>query len=245
MSRLAQIWRHPIKGIGTETLDRVPLTPARPLPGDRAWALLTGDNVDTGAWQSCRNFARGCYGPELMAITARSLPGGRVHLSHPTAGELELDPARDGEALVAWLAPLWPEERPALSSLIAAPEEGMSDAPYACLSIFGRASLGALSEACGTPLDPRRFRGNLMVSGLEPWEELDWPGRRLRIGEVELEVVERITRCRATQVNPETGKEDIQTLQVLRRTWGHIDFGVKAKVLTPGEIAVGDPLEVL
>ncbi|PJE31748.1 hypothetical protein SAMN06297129_1771 [Pseudooceanicola antarcticus] len=245
MRRVAQIWRHPIKGIGAELLQQIALTPDRPLPGDRAWALLTGEAQDTGAWQSCRNFARGCFGPELMAITARSLADGRIALDHPKAGEIEIDPATDSDALVAWLSPLWPEERPALGRLIAAPDEGMSDGPYACVSILGRASLGALSEACGTQLDPRRFRGNLWVKGLEPWEELDWPGRRLRIGEAELEVVERIDRCRATQVNPETGEEDVQTLRILRRTWGHIDFGVKARVITGGEIALDSEIEVL
>ncbi|MGI3163639.1 MOSC domain-containing protein [Pseudooceanicola sp. 200-1SW] len=245
MSRIAQIWRHPIKGIGAEPLESAVLSPNLPLPGDRAWALLTGDNSDTGTWQPCRVFARGCYGPQLMAITARTLDDGQIALSHPQAGELTVNPARDGAALAAWLAPLWPATRPALGALIAAPEEGMSDAPYGCLSILGRASLGALSEACGTPLDQRRFRGNVWISGLEPWEELDWPGRRIRLGDVELEVVERITRCRATQVNPETGDEDVQTLRTLRRTWGHVDFGVKAKVLSPGTIASGAPLEVL
>lgn len=244
MSRVAQIWRHPIKGIGAERLEAVTLTAGRPLPGDRAWALLTGNNTDTGTWQPCSNFARGCYGPELMAITAET-DGDRLHLAHPRAGRIDINPDRDGQKLADWLAPLWPAERPPLGRLIAAPEEGMSDAGYACLSVLGTASLAALSEACGQDLDPRRFRGNLWVDGPEPFTELDWPGRRLRIGEAVLEVVERIDRCRATQVNPETGEEDCQTLRSLRQNWGHIDFGVKARVISGGDIATGAPLELL
>ncbi|MBT9384896.1 MOSC domain-containing protein [Pseudooceanicola sp. CBS1P-1] len=245
MARVAQIWRHPIKGIGAEPLDSVTLTAGRPLPGDRAWAMTTGDTVDTGTWQSCKNFARGCFGPQLMAITARSAAG-IVHLDHPTAGAIRIDPARDGAALRDWLAPLWPEARPALGSLIPAPEDtGLSDANYACLSVLGTASLAALSEACGRPLDPRRFRGNLWLSGLAPFEELDWTGRRMQIGATVLEVVERIDRCRATQVNPETGEEDTPTLATLRKTWGHIDFGVKARVIAGGDIATGQEITLL
>ncbi|QOL82883.1 MOSC domain-containing protein [Pseudooceanicola spongiae] len=244
MSRVAQIWRHPIKGIGAEPLERAALTPDRPMPGDRAWALLTGAAEDTGGWQKCNLFARGCNGPQLMAITARS-EGEVVHLSHPTAGAITINPAQDGQKLVAWLSPLWPQERPALRRLIQAPEEGMSDAPYACLSILGTASLAALSEACGAPLDPRRFRGNLWIEGLQPFEELDWPGRQLKIGDTVLEVSERIDRCRATETNPDTGERDINTLQVLRKTWGHIDFGVKARVVTGGTIALGQKAELL
>lgn len=242
--RVTGLWRHPIKGIGAEALETATLVAGRPLPGDRAWALLTGNNVDTGAWQPCSRFARGCYGPELMAITAES-SGDTVHLSHPVAGRIAIAPAQDGQRLVEWLTPLWPSERPALGQLIAAPEEGMSDANYACLSILNTASLAALSEACGQTLDPRRFRGNLWIEGPPPFAELDWVGRRLRIGKAELDVVERIDRCRATQVNPDTGKEDCETLRTLRKVWGHIDFGIKARVVTGGEVSAGAQVELL
>ncbi|KAA2314519.1 MOSC domain-containing protein [Pseudooceanicola sediminis] len=244
MGRVAQIWRYPIKGIGAEPLESAALTSDRPLPGDRAWALLTGDAKDTGGWQKCNLFARGCNGPQLMAIMART-EGDVIHLSHPDAGALSVNPARDGKLLVEWLGGLWPADRPALGDLIRAPEEGMSDAPYACVSIIGTASLAALSEACGTDLDPRRFRGNLWIDGLAAWEELDWPGRRLKIGDAVLEVSERIDRCRATETNPATGERDINTLQVLRKTWGHIDFGVKARVITDGTVTLGQKAELL
>lgn len=244
MAEIAQIWRHPIKGIGAEPLDSALLSADRPLPGDRAWAMLTGDARDTGAWQRCNTFARGCNGPQLMAITAKT-EGEVIHLDHPTAGPLAVTPATDGQALIDWLTPLWPAERPALSGLIAAPPEGMSDASYACVSILGTASLKALSQACGTALDPRRFRGNIWLDGLTPWQELDWPGQRLQIGDVVFEVVEKIDRCRATETNPETGARDVNTLQVLRKAFGHIDFGVKARVVTGGSIALGQKAVLL
>ena len=36
---LAEIWRHPIKSCGRETLTRVLLTENRTLPWDRRWAI--------------------------------------------------------------------------------------------------------------------------------------------------------------------------------------------------------------
>ena len=245
MASVAQIWRHPIKGIGAEQLDGAALTAERPLLGDRAWAMGVGDTVDTGTWQRCLNFARGCQGPRLMAITARTLEDGRIHLEHPDTDPLAIDPATQGELLADWLRPLWPSERPAIAGLIKAPQEGMSDASYACLSILGSASLAALAEACEKPLDPRRFRGNLWVDGWEPWQELDLVGKRLAVGGAVLEVVERIDRCRATQVNPDTGEEDTNTLRTLRKHWGHIDFGVKAKVVESGQISTGAEVRIL
>ena len=44
--------------------------------------------------------------------------------------------------------------------------------------------------------------------------------------------------------NPETGRRDVDTLAGLE-TWDHMDFGVYGEVVTGGEIATGDPVEVL
>jgi uncharacterized protein YcbX len=38
-ARLAQIWRHPIKGHGREALPAVTLSAGATLPFDRAWAV--------------------------------------------------------------------------------------------------------------------------------------------------------------------------------------------------------------
>lgn len=237
---LAQIWRHPVKGVGAEALSRTDLTPDRPLPLDRAWAILTGDAQDTGAWQHCRNFARGCYGPGLMAVTC-AVSGDLITFHHPDLPDITLNPATDGAQLVNWITPIYAADRPAPRALIAAPAEtGMADADFASISIFGTASLRALGDKLGQKLDPRRFRGNLWLDGLAPFEELAWPGATLRIGDAELLVVDPITRCRATEANPETGRRDANTLAALRDGWGHTQFGVAARVVKPGSIALGD-----
>ena len=241
MAVLAAIWRHPVKGVGAEPLARAELAPGRSLPGDRAWAILTGSARDTGAWQPCRNFARGAHAPRLMAVTAETRSD-RLAFAHPQRPALEIDPATDGEALLDWIAPLWPEERPAPTALIRAPEEGMTDSDFPSVSVLSLSSLDALSEA-GHAMDPRRFRGNLWIGGLEPWEEFDLIGRTLRVGEAELEVVDRIERCRATEADPDTGERDTNTLALLRDQWGHRDFGVIARVVRPGRIALGSEVQ--
>jgi uncharacterized protein YcbX len=117
---------------------------------------------------------------------------------------------------------------------------GMSDAPFASVSILNEASLRALSQKIGQDLDPRRFRGNLWLDGLAPWEEFDLVGKRLRIGAAEVDVVEPIGRCRATEANPVTGRRDAPTLAALEDGWGHTRFGVYAMVRKGGLVAVGD-----
>ena len=63
-------------------------------------------------------------------------------------------------------------------------------------------------------------------------------------GPCKLEVFKRTERCAATNVDPETGKRDMAIPAALQRAWGHSDFGVYARVISDGMIAVGDPVTV-
>lgn len=241
---LAHIWRHPIKGIGCEPLGSTSLQVDRPIPGDRSWAVLRDGQTDTGAWQKCATFLRGATGPGLMAIDAVTTQNGYT-LRHPDCAPLSFDPETGAEALIDWLKPIWPAEKPAPVSLVKSPPEGMSDVPFPSISVLSMSSLAALSQAAGQPLDMRRFRGNFWLNGLGAFEEFDLVGRRLAIGSAILEVVEPNTRCRATEANPDTGTRDVQILDLLNTHWGHRDFGVYTRVVTPGEVSVGDAVAVL
>ena len=245
-AEIAQIWRYPIKGVGAEALAAVAVQPGLPLPRDRAWAILQDGGDDRPGWRSCRNFLRAAKGPGLMAVQMRA-EGDGYHLSHPDLETaLTIDPRRDaaGPALINWLRPIYPADRPAPVKLVSSPPEGMSDAPFASVSIMNLSSLRALGQKLGRPLDPRRFRGNLWVDGWAPWEEFDMVGQRLRIGDAEFEGVEPITRCRATEANPETGKRDADTLGALKDGWGHQEFGVNLRVGGGGRLRLGDTVSV-
>lgn len=241
---LAHIWRHPIKGIGCEPLTAARLEVDRPVPGDRAWAVLRDGQTNTGTWQKCATFLRGATGPSLMAIDAVTTTAG-YDLSHPDLPPLSFDPNTDAQKLLDWLRPIWPADKPAPIGLVKSPPEGMSDVPFPSISVLSHASLAALSEAVNMPLDMRRFRGNLWLNGMAPFEEFDLVGKRLAVGSAVLEIVEPNTRCRATESNPDTGTRDADVLKALKTHWGHTDFGVYARVVTPGEISVGDDVAVL
>jgi uncharacterized protein YcbX len=92
-------------------------------------------------------------------------------------------------------------------------------------------------------LSIHRWRGNIWLDGLGPWQEFEWLGRDIRIGSALLRVRERTDRCPATTANPDTGQRDADTLGALRH-WGHMDFSVRAEVIEDGEIAIGDLAEL-
>jgi uncharacterized protein YcbX len=125
------------------------------------------------------------------------------------------------------------------------PNHSFCDHKTQVISLIGLGSLGALEEAVGAPRDKRRFRANIYISGIAPWEEFNWLGREIQIGSVRAIVQERIDRCGATTVNPDTAERDAKPVTELRENFGHVDLGIFAEVLTPGTIHQGDPITLL
>ena len=74
---------------------------------------------------------------------------------------------------------------------------------------------------------------------------MNWIGGRLNIGGVTVKVVDSIERCAATNVDPETAERDLNLPLALQRGFGHCQMGVYLRVLEAGQIAPGDPLDVI
>ena len=240
--RLVQICRHPIKGHGRETLASVRLLAGECLPYDRHWAVAHEAAKLGPGWNPCMNFARGAKAPELMAITGTlDEATATVSLHHPSAGEITFRPdeAADLPRFLAWVRPLIPETRAQPTQIVTA-GRGMTDSDFPSVAILSTASLADLSARMGKELSQHRWRGNLWIEGAPAWDEFNWIGRDIRVGGAILRIEERITRCTATQVNPDTGKTDADTLSALEAAFGHQDFGVYATVIQSGTIALGD-----
>lgn len=239
--RLAQIYRHPIKAYGREPLASVRLSAGHGLPFDREWAVAHEAAQLVSGWNPCMNFTRGAKAPALMAVTARlDEPTRSVTLAHPEAGEITVAPDQpeDRARLVAWADPLIPAGRARPTAVFRA-EVALTDSAFPSVSVLSLASLAALSAQMGMDLSIHRWRGNLWLDGAAPWAEWGWIGKRFALGGAVLEVVERITRCTATTVDPTTGRVDGNTLTALETGFGHQDFGVYARVVEGGEVAIG------
>lgn len=247
MTKLTDIWRHPIKSHSREQLSQVVLKAGQAMPMDRKWAVAhEAAKLEPGAWARCSNFARGAKAPELMALDAVwDDATSEISVTHPSLGTRRFapdDPAQ-AAAFIDWIKPLNPADRAQPEKLVTAPGLAFTDHPDQTVSIVNHASLRAFNDKRGVTLDPRRFRINLWLDeGLAPWAEFDWVGKTIAIGSVEIEIVERVERCRATEANPQTGKVDFPTQAALIEDWGHKDFGVHGIVRRGGTIALGDLL---
>lgn len=245
-AKLARIWRHPVKALSREGLDGVRLAAGAGLPWDRHWAVTHAASKYQDGWAQKINFLRGVTGPSLMAVTATlDTATRRLVLRHPARPDLAFAPDDPAEAprLIDWLDPLWPDDKPRPTGIVTA-ERPMTDVPDPWVSLLNVSSHRAVSQRLAAPeMSMHRWRGNLWIDGLAPWEEFDLVGRRIRIGPTTLHVRERITRCKATTANPDTGQRDLDTLAALA-SWDHQDFGVYAEVVAGGDIATGDPVTV-
>ena len=250
MARIAEIWRYPIKSHGRERVDHVELKAGKAMPWDRVWAVAherSCFDVDRPSWNPCGDFSRCASSPRLQAITAFTDPSRHsLTLSHPDLRDLTINPENYDHAceFIQWVMPISNGSRLLPARLVRAPDEAMTDTSYQSISLINLASHRAVEAQLGQELSTMRWRGNLLLEGMEPWEEMNWVGKSLRIGEIELEIVEPIKRCRATEANPETGMRDADTLGALRHGFGHQHCGVYATVKQGGSLSEGAAIEL-
>ena len=117
------------------------------------------------------------------------------------------------------------------------------------LLVISEASLAELNKRSSSHHTMAQFRTNLVVSGNEAFIEDSW--KRIRIGEVEFEVIKPCQRCILTTVNPNTAqyhpnKEPLKTFSTFRADdSGNVYFGQNLITKNEETIKVGDKIEVL
>jgi len=117
------------------------------------------------------------------------------------------------------------------------------DKPDNVLSLINLATVRSLEQQWGFEIDPMRFRANFYIDGAEPWEEFDWIGRDIVLGDALFRVDRRNGRCGATNVNPASGRRDLDIPGSLRAAFGHKDLGVYLLARKAGEVAIGAPVK--
>ncbi len=93
-------------------------------------------------------------------------------------------------------------------------------------------------------VDTRRFRPNLVISGVPGLAEREWEGAQLRIGSVLIGMEDLRGRCIITTYDPDTGAQDLNVLRRIQRDYQGV-LGLNSYVIEPGRITEGDEVELI
>ena len=255
MSTVTALYRYPVKGLSPEPMDSMPLEAGAGLAGDRAWALHVGPvPFDPRAPQALeKNNFLALVRYETLATTVTKLNGTTLTVQGLGGGTLATGDlaTSDGQAAItAFYHRLTGLRANKTVTVTHAPGHKFTDVGprgpdfMRAVSVINLSSVRDLERRAGVPIDPMRFRGNILIDGPEPWVELDWEGRSVQIGSVQAIGMLRTQRCAATCVDPATGISDHNVPGLLKQHVGHFDCGVYIQIITSGTVATGDGITV-
>jgi uncharacterized protein YcbX len=235
---VSRLRRYPVKGMAGEDLDAARVTFAG-LLGDRVFAFVDAEGPAKFPWMTGRK------GRDMILFRPRFLSAlpleesgifsanyaAEVTTPEGTAARID-DP--DFKRLL--------EKRYGKTLELRHSERSMMDT-YP-VSVFGLATVRALSQETGLELNPLRFRANFYVKWAEdePFFEDRFVGKELRIGEsVVIHIVAKDARCVMINLDPETAAASPVVLEKVARDHAGC-IGVYGAVLREGIVRSGDPV---
>lgn len=262
MPQVVALYRYPIKGFSPERCEYLQVLADGRVAGDRVLGFrFANATVVDDAWGSKHDFVALVNTPGLAKLTLCLNPSSlQLQLSLEGQRLLETGLDTSGRKRMAQTIADYVCQCPN-NPLSAHPErlplslvgDGITpryqDNPAGHLSLHSRGSLTSVALAIGhEPLDERRFRSNIVLDGLAPWQEQVWLGRSIAIGTLRFTVAIPKTRCLAIDANPCTGERDLPLLKTLSQHC-HPDkptFAVGLQLQgTGGYLQLGDEVRLL
>ena len=237
---VAELWRYPVKGMRGEQLASLTFD-RHGVAGDRRLGLRS-----SGA-PAGKPLLTGRERAQLLLYAARpvgDLPhSDDIVITTPSGDQLRLD---DPAALLRLARSLGQGNT---LSLVRSVKPLTDCRPVALLSVQ---TIRRLESEFGAPIDPRRFRANLLLdladsvpNGTSAFPEDALVGRDLRLGDLAvLHITERDPRCRIVILDPETAAPEPKLMKLIDRLHDG-RTGVYATVLLSGTVRPGDPVVAL
>jgi MOSC domain-containing protein len=232
---LSRLRRYPVKSMAGEDVEAARVTHAG-IVGDRVYAFVDAQGPADFPWMTSRKGRDMIlFRPRFLAATP--VEGGifsadySAEVTTPEGEKVRVDDPEFTRFL---------EKRYGRALALRHSERSMTD--MYPVSVFGLATVRALSEETGLSLNPLRFRANFYVqwNNDEPFFEDSLVGRELRIGEnVAIHIVEKDPRCVMITLDPETATPAPVVLEKVAR--GHAGCaGVYGAVLREGIVRAND-----
>jgi len=108
------------------------------------------------------------------------------------------------------------------------------------VSLLNLKSIEDFQKKINQKIEFQRFRGNIIVEGIQAWEERNWIGKIIKINDISFRVEKNIPRCVAINLKPNTDDNSLNLLQSLKKNYNHFDMGIYLTALDNGNISIGD-----
>jgi len=113
------------------------------------------------------------------------------------------------------------------------------------VSLINIQSVNDFQKKINEKVEISRFRGNMCIDGIKPWEEREWIGKTIKINNISFKVEKNIPRCVAINLKPNTDDNSLNLLQSLKKTYNHFEMGIYLTALDDGQINLGDKVEII
>jgi hypothetical protein len=234
--RVTRLFRYPVKSLQGEALDESPVGELG-LLGDRQFGVLdlTTGAVLTGRKEPAVLMAAGRLSSDGSEQAEIVLPDGRV-----STGDADLSDWLGRPVRLVAAATHGPGTHE--TSIDPEDEDGQWitwKGPAGVFHDAARARVSIIAEGEMRDWDIRRFRPNIVVSGETV---ADLVGKRLALGELQLEVHGPLVRCAmVTRAQPGGIDRDVSVLKTINRELGTL-LGIGAIVARGGTVRLGDEL---
>jgi hypothetical protein len=225
---IRQLARFPVKSMRGEALASAEIT-LQGIAEDRRYAFVQSASRSAFPWLTAREL------PELLnyrtSVERAGTPEGAVTVTTPRGEQWAVDSDDLRQAL---------EARSGKVIFLLRDYRGSYD--VAPISLISRQTVARIAEESGTKEDVWRFRPNLLIDleGGAAFDELQWVGRTLRIGDsARIAITEVDQRCMMITLDPATLEPSPSILKCVVQKHGQ-SAGIYATVLTAGEVRVGD-----
>ncbi len=227
---VSELWRYPVKSFGGERLPALELE-RRGFVGDRRWALVdTEGKLASGKPTTRFRKVRG------LLMHRAQLDNGKPVIELADGRSIAVDDPAAGAVAEELAGPGW----------VFGEEREVSHFDSAPVHLVTSRTLAQLRSLLGGEFPSQRLRPNVVIEsdGDAGFAEDAWIGRNVRIGEIELRVVDRTERC--VMVNH--ARPGIEHRNHILKTIGRANeacAGVYAEVVVPGGIELGAPVELI
>jgi MOSC domain-containing protein len=251
------LYRYPVKGLSAEPLDSLEVERRNGVPYDRFYALALGttrfspdapEPLDKGHFLMLR------ANESLAALQTGFDPATGVLTvcrDGRQAAQGDLSTTEGREVIETFFTGYVGDAARGRVRLVSAPDHKFTDvsvvspAMMRAVSVINLATVRALQDVVQTEIHPLRFRANIYLDGLAPWEELSWVGHDIQVGAFTLRAVQATRRCAAVDVNPVTAERDTALPKAIMRHTGHANLGIYLEVAEDGQLRQGDAVAPL